>query len=122
MTRRDTLTGIDGGGTLKTIVNKTRKPLRIQLHGGKTLHLGPGKTGQIADDAADEPSVKRLVKAKEIEIQLARLGVVESTRAVASEVFRRLEQLEFGGHVPTPEVAQELLEQLEGLVMGVEKA
>jgi len=54
---------------LKTIVNKTRKPLRIQLHGGKTLHLGPGKTGQIADDAAEEPSVRRLVKAKEIEIQ-----------------------------------------------------
>jgi len=54
---------------LKTIVNRTRKPLRIQLHGGKTLHLGPGKTGQIADDAAEEPSVRRLVKAKEIEIQ-----------------------------------------------------
>jgi hypothetical protein len=54
---------------LKTILNKTRKPLRIQLHGGKTLHLGPGKTGQIADDAADEPTIKRLVKAKEIEIQ-----------------------------------------------------
>ena len=54
---------------MKTIVNKTRKPLRIQLHGGKTLHLGPGKTGQIADDAAEEPSVRRLVKAKEIEIQ-----------------------------------------------------
>jgi hypothetical protein len=60
---------LDGGRTVKTIVNKTRKPLRIQLHGGKTLHLGPGKTGQIADDAAKEPTIRRLVKAKEIEIQ-----------------------------------------------------
>jgi hypothetical protein len=61
--------GHDGGRIVKTIVNKTRKPLRIQLHGGKTLHLGPGKTGQISDDAAEEPTIRRLVKAKEIELQ-----------------------------------------------------
>ncbi|HKQ60246.1 MAG TPA: hypothetical protein VJS92_03110 [Candidatus Polarisedimenticolaceae bacterium] len=50
------------------IVNKTRKPLRIQLHGGKVLHLGPGNTGQISNDAAEEPAIRRLVKAGEIEI------------------------------------------------------
>ena len=50
------------------IVNKTRKPLRIHLHGGKVLHLGPGKTGEIAAEAAEEPTIRRLVKAKEIEL------------------------------------------------------
>ncbi len=54
---------------MKTIVNKTHKPLRIQLHGGKVLHLGPARTGQISDEASQEPAIQRLVKAGEIEIQ-----------------------------------------------------
>jgi hypothetical protein len=53
---------------MKTIVNKTHKPLKIQLHGGKVLHLGPGKSGQIGDDAVDEPSVRRHIEAGEVEI------------------------------------------------------
>ena len=53
---------------MKTIANKTRKPLKIRLPGGKTLHLGPLKSGQISDQAADDDSIRRLVKAKEIEI------------------------------------------------------
>ena len=53
---------------MKTIVNKTHKPLKIRLHGGKVLHLGPARTGQIADEAAGEPAVKRLLDAGEVEI------------------------------------------------------
>jgi hypothetical protein len=53
---------------MKTIVNKTHKPLKIRLHGGKVLHLGPARTGQIGDDAAGEPTVRRLIEAGEVEI------------------------------------------------------
>ncbi len=53
---------------MKTVVNKTRKPLKIHLPGGKTLHLGPMKCGQISDQAAEEDSVRKLVKAGEIDI------------------------------------------------------
>ncbi|MBZ5640936.1 MAG: hypothetical protein LAO51_19535 [Acidobacteriia bacterium] len=53
---------------MKTIVNKSHKPLKIQLHGGKVLHLGPARTGQIADEAAGEPAVRRLVESGDVEI------------------------------------------------------
>jgi hypothetical protein len=53
---------------MKTIANKTHRPLKIRLHGGKLLHLGPGKSGQIADDAAGELPVRRLIDSGEVEI------------------------------------------------------
>ena len=53
---------------MKTVSNKTRKPIKVSLPGGRFLYLGPAKTGQISDSAAEIPSVKRLVKAGEIEI------------------------------------------------------
>ena len=53
---------------MKTIINKTRKPMRIGLPGGKTLHLGPARTGQISDEASQAPGIRRLVEAGEIEI------------------------------------------------------
>ncbi|MGH7412452.1 MAG: hypothetical protein ACREJ6_15530 [Candidatus Methylomirabilis sp.] len=53
---------------MKTIVNKTRRPLKIRLPGGKTLHLGPLRSGQISDHAVDDDTIQRLVKAGEIEI------------------------------------------------------
>ena len=53
---------------MKTITNKTHKPLKVPLPGGKFLHLGPLKSGQIADGAADAPALKRLIKSKEIEL------------------------------------------------------
>lgn len=58
---------------MRVIVNKTQKPIKIPLPGGKFLHLGPLKTGEIADNAVDRPAVQKLVKAGEIEI----LGVGE---------------------------------------------
>ena len=53
---------------MKTINNKTKKPLSVPLPRGKKLHLGPGKTGQIADNASEFPAVKKLIEAGEIEI------------------------------------------------------
>ena len=53
---------------MKTVSNKTQKPLSIPLPRGKTLHLGPGRTGQIASNAADHPQLKKLIDAGQIEI------------------------------------------------------
>jgi hypothetical protein len=53
---------------MKTIRNKTIKPLRIGLPGGKTLHLGPGKTGQVSDKALERAATQKLLEADEIEI------------------------------------------------------
>ena len=53
---------------MKTVVNKTRAPLRIPLPRGKSLHLGPNKTGQIADGAEEHAAVKKLVEAGKVEI------------------------------------------------------
>lgn len=53
---------------MKTVANKTRKPLSIPLPRGKTLHLGPGKTGQISSEAAEHPQLRKLVDGGEIEV------------------------------------------------------
>jgi len=53
---------------VKIVSNKTNRPIRISLAGGKVLHLGPHKTGQIADTAAERPAIKKLLEAGEIEI------------------------------------------------------
>lgn len=54
---------------MKTIVNKTGKPLRVSLPGGKVLHLGPRKSGQIADNASEHGSVRKLIEDGTLEIQ-----------------------------------------------------
>lgn len=53
---------------MKTVSNKTQRPLSVPLPRGKTLHLGPGRTGQIASNACDHPQLKKLVDAGQIEI------------------------------------------------------
>ena len=53
---------------MKTIVNKTRRPLKIKLSQGRMLHLGPTKEGRIGAQDAGREAVKRLVEAGEIEI------------------------------------------------------
>ncbi len=53
---------------MKIVSNKTNRPIRISLAGGKILHLGPFKTGQIADTAAERPAVRKLLEAGQIEI------------------------------------------------------
>ncbi len=50
------------------IRNKTKRPLRVPLPGGKKLHLGPGKTGQITPKAAEFPALKKLIDDEQLEI------------------------------------------------------
>ena len=52
---------------MKTVVNKTRTPIKVPLPRGKALHLGPGKRGQVRDDAVKHAALKKLVDAAEIE-------------------------------------------------------
>ncbi len=53
---------------MKTILNKTYRPLKITFAGGKVLHLGPGKSGQIPDAALEQKSVQALLKTATIEV------------------------------------------------------
>ena len=48
---------------MKTVRNKTHRPLRVRLSQGKTLHLGPLKEGQISVHDVEAGGVQRLVKA-----------------------------------------------------------
>jgi hypothetical protein len=45
---------------MRTVKNLSATPIRISLPGGKTLHLGPGKSASIRDGATDHPALKRL--------------------------------------------------------------
>ena len=47
---------------MKAIHNTTLEPLRVPLGGGKVLHLGPGQTGHVADDALQSRGVRRLIE------------------------------------------------------------
>jgi len=53
---------------MPVVTNKTQRPLSVPLPDGKTLHLGPGKTGQISAKAVEDPRFKKLVEAGEIEV------------------------------------------------------
>ena len=53
---------------MKSILNKTHSPIRVPLPRGKVLHLGPHKTGQIADHAAEHPKLQELIEAGSLEI------------------------------------------------------
>ena len=53
---------------MTAVSNKTQRPLSVPLPGGKILHLGPGKTGQVSAKAVDDPRLRKLVDAGEIEI------------------------------------------------------
>ena len=53
---------------MKTVVNKTRSALKVPLPRGKSLRLGPGKEGQIQDDASEHPGLKKLVDAGKIDV------------------------------------------------------
>lgn len=53
---------------MKTVRNKTNRPLRVSLSRGKTLHLGPRREGQISAHDVDAEGVKRRLEAGELEI------------------------------------------------------
>lgn len=53
---------------MKTVKNKSHKPLRVPLPRGKTLHLGPNQEGQVTAGTLEHGPFKKLVDAGEIEI------------------------------------------------------
>jgi hypothetical protein len=53
---------------VKTVVNKTRSPLKIALPRGKSLRLGPDGSGRIRDEDVEHDPVKKLIAAGDIEI------------------------------------------------------
>lgn len=53
---------------MKTVTNKTHRPLKVPLPHGKILHLNPGRSGQISDHAVDHPPLRHLLEAGEIGI------------------------------------------------------
>ena len=59
---------------MRTVTNKTPRPLTVPLPRGKKLHLGPLKSGQITTEAADHAAIKKLVEAGEIEISDEQTG------------------------------------------------
>jgi hypothetical protein len=50
------------------IQNKSKRPLSVPLPGGKRLHLGPGKTGQITPRAAEHGPLKKLIEDGALEL------------------------------------------------------
>ena len=80
---------------MRTVRNKTPLPIKIELGGGKKLHLGPAKTGQIADSAAERKSVLKLVEEGKIEI----LGGESAALAPGGE--RQAPTASTHGHPPT---------------------
>ena len=53
---------------MAAVTNKTGKPLSISLPRGKTLHLGPRKSGQISSHDLEHPALRKLLDAGAIEI------------------------------------------------------
>ena len=53
---------------MKTVINKTSTPLKVPLPRGKSLRLGPRQAGQIRNEAADHPALKKLIDAGKIEL------------------------------------------------------
>ena len=66
---------------MKEIRNTTRAPLRVPLGAGRVLHLGPGQTGSVADDAPLAPAMARMIKAGKLELVGAEDASVEAVGA-----------------------------------------
>lgn len=54
---------------MPTIVNKTPRPLKVPLGGGKTLFLGPAKSGQVTDAALEHPGLRKMLDTGDIQIE-----------------------------------------------------
>jgi hypothetical protein len=63
---------------MKVVRNTTHAPLKVPLGAGRFLHLGPGKSGSVADDAPKAPAVARMIKARKLEVVGAGDDSVES--------------------------------------------
>ena len=81
---------------MKTIQNKTSAPLRVPLPRGKKLHLGPGKTGQVAYQDLEHKPLQKLVKDGKIELQGD-----DSNAETTREQARAPHEVTHGHHPPT---------------------
>ncbi len=50
------------------ISNKSNRPIKVPLPQGKSIFLGPGKSGQVNPKAQEHAGFKKLVDAGDIEI------------------------------------------------------
>jgi hypothetical protein len=64
---------------MPSVTNKTKRPLIVPLPHGKKLHLGPGKSGEIAANAVDHAALKKLVEAGELEVTRESSGTIDAT-------------------------------------------
>lgn len=53
---------------MKTILNKSARPIQVPLPRGKKIHLGPHRTGEIANNAIEHPPLIKLIEAGDLEI------------------------------------------------------
>lgn len=54
--------------TMKALLNKTPKPMRLSLPGGKTLFLGGTRQAPVREDALEHPPIKKLIEAGTLEV------------------------------------------------------
>jgi len=80
---------------MKEIVNKTTRPVRVPLPGGKFLHLSPAKTGQVSDQATQLPSFRKLLDDGTIEL------VGDGSRSVDGSQGSGPHHSSTHGHPPT---------------------
>ena len=66
----------------------------MPLPRGKVLHLGPGKTGQIASNALEHPPLKELIDSGALEV------VGEGSGAAGPGGGPRQSRTDTRGHVP----------------------
>jgi hypothetical protein len=69
---------------MKVIRNTTHAPLRVPLGAGRVLHLGPGQSGSVADDAPAVPAFARMIKARKLELVGGEDGSPEAVAAGAT--------------------------------------
>jgi hypothetical protein len=81
---------------MKVVRNTTHAPLRVPLGAGRFLHLGPGQSGSVADDAPQAPAVARMIKARKLELVGAGEESVETVAA-----GRTLREIAHGHDQPT---------------------
>lgn len=54
--------------TMKSLHNKTPKPIRLSLPGGKTLFLGGLRQANVQESALEHPPIKKLIEAGTLEV------------------------------------------------------
>ena len=54
---------------MATIRNTTKRPLKVRLPGGKTMHLGPAGSGQVKPKALDSPALQALISSGDVVVE-----------------------------------------------------